>query len=92
VFVVVGVVVLAGCSDDAPSQEEVTDAVVESGIDQRAAECAVAAFYDDVSTESLEQIVDGSEDLDDAEDQQAYTEAFQQCLAVGFEVPEQGGA
>lgn len=79
---------LAGCAEDKPSKDEVVDAVVESGIDERAATCAVDGFYDDLSAASLERIVNGSESLDDPEQETIYTDAFETCLAVGFQSPD----
>ena len=81
----------AGCAEEKPSKQDVVDAVIESGIDERAAVCAVDGFYDDLSAASLERIVNGSESLDDPEQETIYTDAFETCLAVGFQVPETSG-
>jgi hypothetical protein len=82
------VVLAVGCSDSKPSKDQVVDAVIESGIDERAAQCAVDGFYDDLSAASLERIVNGSESLDDPEQETIYTDAFETCLAVGFDMPD----
>jgi hypothetical protein len=74
----------AGCSDDRPSKEDLVEALTEDGLDEAAATCAVNGFYGDVSTDGLEQIVAGSESLDDPDDEAAFAASFQSCTGVGF--------
>jgi hypothetical protein len=84
IFGVLAALSTAGCSDDGPSKDEVVDALVEDGLDESAAVCAVNGFYGDVSKAGLEAIVRGSEALDDPDDEAAFTASFQSCTGVGF--------
>ena len=76
------VLTLSGCAEDRPPKDEVVDALVEGGLDEGAATCAVNGFYDDVSAAGLDEVVRGAEDLDDPDDAAAFTEAFRSCTAV----------
>jgi len=84
VLAVVGLLSLAGCSDDRPSKEELVEALTEDGLDEAAATCSVNGFYDDVSQAGFERILAGSESLPDPDDEAAFTAAFQSCTGVGF--------
>ncbi len=64
-------------------QDELTEVLVDAGLDQAQAECAAEALVDaDLTLDEVESLAAG-EDTDDAEKAKTVTEALQSCTSSG---------
>jgi pyruvate-formate lyase len=77
---------LASCGSQSTAEldtDELTEVLVDAGLDQAQAECAAEALVDaDLTLEEVESLAAG-EDTDDAEKAQTVTEALQGCTTDG---------
>ncbi|WP_421120305.1 hypothetical protein ACE2AJ_02995 [Aquihabitans daechungensis] len=86
VVLLVGLAGAAGCATPAPEEQELSDALVSSGISRKVADCTAAALTDSLSSSDLAEITErgsGGVPVDDPEktdeDIDKLTQAMSAC-------------
>lgn len=89
----VALMAMAGCSSPAPKQQDIADALVDSGLDRKVAECTAKALTDSLSSSELAEIAErggGGVPVDDpkkaGEGIDRFNEAMARCRDLQIEI------